>query len=385
MRRQMTGLPAFTVLPVAWGAVGAGGWEVPFPLKRIPGTSPSRFRNGEIEGRLARWLSRLLNAPSGNFYQATPGAHRALMQLARQHPPAAILAQFGQTGLALLPVARKLGAPLAVHFHGADLASNLKNRWYRRSLLSSLARFDAMIVVGTRQRDWLLAQGAPADRVHLIPCGAPVAEFHRTAPWPEGPARFITVCRLVPQKGVDIVLEAYAKVIADMPAISLTVVGDGPERDALQARAAAPDLAGRVRFTGPLSPSGVQAELQQATTLVQHSRDLGGWYEAFGVSVSEAAAMELPVIASRCGGLVDQVVDGATGLIVEQRDIAGLAAAMQRLAEDRQMAMAMGRAGRQHIVENFDTAGQVAKLEQLLWSLLPGRDASGAVLAGGHP
>jgi glycosyltransferase involved in cell wall biosynthesis len=114
--------------------------------------------------------------------------------------------------------------------------------------------------------------------------------------------------------------------------------------------------------------------MQAATVFLQHSLELNGWIEGFGVSVTEAAAMELPVIVSRSGGLVDQVVEGKTGFIVEQRDVEGLAAAMRHLAGDPDLARDMGAAGCAHVAQLFDTPGQVVKLEFVLQELLQDKD-----------
>jgi glycosyltransferase involved in cell wall biosynthesis len=298
-------------------------------------------------------------------------ARRALLDLARTCPPDAILAHYGHAGLRMRPVAQALGVPLVVHFHGGDISSSLRNRWYRWSLLHELPHFDAMVVVGSHQRDWLLAQGAAPERVHLIPCGVPVDEFQSAGQRQPGPARFLTVSRLVPQKGLDICLQALARIAPECPGATLTIVGDGPERERLDRMAVDLGLQDRVRFTGALRSAEVRQEMQAATVFLQHSLDWNGQIEGFGVSVTEAAAMELPVIVSRSGGLVDQVVDSTTGFIVDQRDVAALAEAMRTFARDPDRAHSMGQAGRRHVGKNFDTLGQVAKLETVLCGLLP--------------
>lgn len=377
--RQAQMITRFDLEALCWSVTDPPAWEPPRRVHMIDSLTPGRnWPSGHAEGRLARWLARLENLPSGNFYRADRRGRRQLAELAAQHPPDIILAHFGQTGLALAPFARQHGIPLVVHFHGYDLSSALRNRWYRWSLMRQLNRFDGMIVVGSRQRDWLLAQGAPENRVHLIPCGVPVAHFRRTTTLTTAPARFITVSRLVAQKGVDICLEAFAHIASQLGGPTLTVIGDGPERAGLEARAHQPDLAGRVSFVGSLTTEQVREVLEGSTALLQHSLDEGGWYEGFGVSVTEAAAMEMPVIVSRCGGLTDQVIDGETGFVVDQADVAGMAQAMYRLTVDPDLCIRMGRRARANVVENFDTALQVCKLETVLMetiklNMAPGR------------
>jgi glycosyltransferase involved in cell wall biosynthesis len=101
-----------------------------------------------------------------------------------------------------------------------------------------------------------------------------------------------------------------------------------------------------------------------------------GSIEGFGVSVAEAAASGIPVVATRCGGILDQVVHGETGLLVEPRDIEGMSLAMLRLAVDRELRARLGLAARQRAVALYDTATQVAKLEQVLLAAIADRGDS---------
>lgn len=314
----------------------------------------------------ARWPNRLRRLVSRNFYETRGAERRALLQLAAQDRPVAILAHFGHAGLRILPVGQALGVPVVTHFHGLDLSSSLRNRWYRWSLLHHINRFAAVITVGSRQRDWVAEQFADQTALHLIPCGVPVDQFSRTAdeaalPRPGLPV-FAVVSRLVPQKGVDWCLRALARL--PRGAARLQIVGDGPERARLDALARDLGVTEEVAFLGPLPPAGVRQVLAGATAFLQHSLDApDGWFEGFGVTVAEASAMEVPTIASRCGGLMDQISDGETGILVDQRDDAALAEAMQRLMNDPVLCARLGRAARHQVQERFDTAAQVAKLE----------------------
>lgn len=313
-----------------------------------------------------RWAQRLARLPGGNFYGTRGAERRHLARLLDQDRPVAILAHFGHAALRVLPVARATGIPVVAHFHGLDLSSSLRNPWYRRSLLRHLGDLAACVVVGTRQRDWLQARHPRPDTVHLIPCGAPLAEFVPAGAPPQGPpATFAVVSRLVPQKGVEVCLRALA--LLPPGSARLEVVGEGPERARLQALAGELGVAEAVAFAGARPPAEVRATLGRSVALLQHSLDApDGWYEGFGVTVAESSAMAVPTVASRCGGLMDQVVDGETGLLVEQRDHRGLAAAMARLLADPTLRDRLGQAARERTARLFDTAAQVRRLEDLL-------------------
>jgi glycosyltransferase involved in cell wall biosynthesis len=252
-----------------------------------------------------------------------------------------------------------------------DCSSMLRNRWYRRSLRRNLRHFDAVVVVGHHQRERLVALGAPAERVHVIPCGAPTASFApATAPNDGGPFRVVTVARLVEFKGTAETIRAFAALDAERAA-EFIVVGDGPERETLVTLAADLGVAGRVQFRGALGPDAVRRELQRSDAFVLHALDgANGACEGFGVAATEAAACGLPVVASRCGGLPDQVVHGETGFLVEQRDIAGTAQALARLRDDADLRDRLGAAGRHRACTHFDTALAVDRLENLILECL---------------
>ena len=364
--RQIRLIRGFTTSVVCWECMdstvaarcGASVDIVPFTLDQPP--------------RLQRWMRRVPNLRHGNFYAGTAPERKWLLDLGRRHRPDVMICHFGHVALRILPVADDLGIPLVAHFHGMDLSSMLKNRWYRWSLHRHLCSFAGVVVVGSRQQQWMLDQGVDPERVHLIPCGAPTDEFTPPSEQPEGPLRFVAVSRLVAWKGVDITIRALARTASALAGASLVIIGDGPDRGELETLAAGLGLADRVFFRGAQSPTVVRRELERSHVFVQHSLDLNGWYEGFGVSLAEAAAMGLPLVASRCGGIMDQVVDGQTGFLVDQHDVDGMAKAMQRLGQDPQLRRRFGQEGRRRVVQEFDTASQVRKLEGVLLRLAAG-------------
>jgi glycogen synthase len=185
----------------------------------------------------------------------------------------------------------------------------------------------------------LRGDGIPADRVHVIPPGYDPVLFAAAAPdpFPALPRpRVAYVGRLVPQKDVGTLLEAFARLGA--PA-HLLVVGDGPGRPSLQRRAQ--PFGSRVQFTGFVPHAQVPAVLRHVDMLV-----LPSIYEEFGTSLIEAMAAGLPVVATRVGGTADLVKDGVNGLLVAPRDPAALAAAISRVLDDPAMATRLSSAAR---------------------------------------
>lgn len=333
------------------------------PIKRMtPYPKPDRG--------ISRWLFRFRNLAGRNFYGSVGKEKRELRDWLKQQRPDAILCHFGHVALRILTVANDLGIPLVVHFHGMDLSSMLNNHWYRWSLIRALPRFAAMVVVGSHQRKLLIEHGANPQKLHLIPCGVPTEEFTpspNTSHDIHQPFRILTTSRLVPWKGVDYTLRAFAELATKTKSCELHVIGDGSEREALIRLAVDLGIRDQVFFHGDRPPAFVHAQMQQSDVFVQHSLDGdNGWVEGFGVSISEAAATGLPVIVTRCGGIPDQVVDRKTGFVLPQRDVRSMTNAMIQLAQDSELRRHMGDAGRSHMVQHFDARNQIAKLEDVL-------------------
>jgi glycosyltransferase involved in cell wall biosynthesis len=160
------------------------------------------------------------------------------------------------------------------------------------------------------------------------------------------------VGRLEAQKGHTYLLDAWPDVRRDFPGARLLVVGDGALRAELEARALGPGLHGSVTFTG--FRADVPRVLAALDVLV-----LPSLYEGMPLTVIEASAMGLPVVATAVDGTPEVVRDGETGRLVPPARPAALADALRALLADPARARAMGRAGRAHVLARFDLDTQV--------------------------
>jgi glycosyltransferase involved in cell wall biosynthesis len=171
---------------------------------------------------------------------------------------------------------------------------------------------------------------------------------------PGGP--FVYAGRLSFEKAVDTLVRAVGLI----PTATLEIAGEGDRREDLE-RLAAEVAPGRVRFHGRLPKSGVHELLQRATAMVLPSR----WYENQPMSILEAYACGVPVIASRLGGHLELVDEPHTGYLAEPDDPASFAAAMRSLLADPDRGLEMGRAGRRRVVSGFSTDSHLARLGDL--------------------
>ncbi len=341
-----------------------------FPLGGIPVEILHFVPEPQNQKGTAKWLNRLQCLPQRNFLGSVGDERKAIRTYLKSIQPTVILAQFGFMGLRILPVAKEMGVPVVVHFHGLDISSSLNNRWYRWSLLNKLRDFSAIVVVGTHQKEWLLSQGILQQQVHLIPCGVPTDEFMPKDKCRSDLIRFLAVSRLVEKKGLEYTIQAFSKVLQQHATAQLHILGDGPLQEKLEQLAERLAIKSNVFFHGSVGGDVVNDQMRKADIFVQHSIVASsGDAEGFGVSVAEASSMELPVVCSNASGIVDQVIDGETGFLVPQKDVEAMAQRMLQLCDDADLREAMGKTGRRRMVQHYDTKKQIAKLEEVLLSV----------------
>lgn len=171
----------------------------------------------------------------------------------------------------------------------------------------------------------------------------------RPTPLPAAPPRLLCLGRLIPPKGFDLALEAFARIRARLAHARLVVAGDGSDRPALERLAGDLGIATHVEFTGWVRPADVSGLLDQSTAVLMPSRR-----EGLGLVAVEAALRARPVVAAAVGGVPDVVVHGRTGLLVEPGNAPVLAEAAAGLLADPAAARRMGRAARRRARVLFD-------------------------------
>ena len=283
-------------------------------------------------------------------------------------PPVDVVhAHFGWDLPLAAELARVLERPLAVSFHGADASQRLRRpEWvdrYRRLLPGAAA----ITVAHASLAPGLLELGAPRERVRVVPTGVDL-RFWRAAREGrrEGTTRLLSVGRLEEKKGHGVLLEALARVVAGGRELELAVVGEGRLRDELESRAHALGLASRVHLLGGLSRQEVRAQMRLADLFVLASHTASdGNREGVPVALKEAQAARLPVLATRHSGVPEAVLDGVSGILVEEGDAAGLAEGLERLLERRSEWRRMGAAGRRHVGSLYQRSAVLAAWGEL--------------------
>jgi glycosyltransferase involved in cell wall biosynthesis len=198
--------------------------------------------------------------------------------------------------------------------------------------------------------------GLPAARITTIWNGIDTSKFAYSGPCPDGPA--VMVGRLSPEKDVQTLVRAAAIVRAARPGFRLHVAGDGACMPDLKAVAASLGVSDVVTFLGEVRD--VPALLAGASLFV-----LSSLTEGISLTLLEAMARGLPVVATRVGGNPEVVADGETGLLVPAASPADLADAMIRLHDEPETARAMGLAGRARVERHFNVQNMVARYESI--------------------
>jgi colanic acid/amylovoran biosynthesis glycosyltransferase len=283
--------------------------------------------------------------------------------------PRLLHAHFGQGGALALPIARALGIPLVVTFHGGDATKETHSRrrvvprvYARR--LATLQRDAALFVcVSEFVRDRLLARGFPPEKLEVIHQGV---EFD-AAP-PASPAAALPyvlfVGRFVEKKGVSHLIEAMRLIEERGSEVGLVLVGDGPLGGALREQARGLK---RVSFPGWLPNAEVRRRMQGALALCVPSVTASdGDSEGLPTVIFEAMAEAAPVVGSRHAGITEAVEHGRTGLVVPEGDPRMLADALALLIEDPELRRRLGTAARAVAAERFSAVGQSRRLEAAL-------------------
>jgi len=296
------------------------------------------------------------------------GAHRRLRRLCNRYRPDVILSSLWEAdvivsmGLGRGPPAKRPRWVVAGEY---DFERMVLRRRFGRGALSFLRSFyrraDAFVAPSSEIKRQLKSLGMTGEvPVWTIPNAIPIErvrslgkkEVSVRLESSKGPL-IVALGRLDPQKGFDVLLDAFAKINREVPKARLVILGDGPLKSVLTALAKALRLDSSVTFTGFVQ--NPYAFMVSADLVVVPSR-----WEPFGNVVAEAMALGKAVISTRCGGPVDMISDREDGVLVDVDDSDGLARAILELIVEPHKRQKMGERAREKAERMFD-ATEVAK------------------------
>jgi colanic acid/amylovoran biosynthesis glycosyltransferase len=207
------------------------------------------------------------------------------------------------------------------------------------------------------------------DKLEIVHCGVDMVEFQApeaaAARPSDRPLELLSVGRLAPDKGQPVLLRALAALGARGYDVRATLVGNGEERERLEALAAELGVADRVRLTGAVGQDEIHALYARADVFC-----LPSFAEGVPVVLMEAMAMQVPVVATTIMGVPELVEDGRTGLLVPPANVERLTDAIARLADDGGLRERLGRAGREKVADEFELGAVGERLLEVFRSRL---------------
>jgi glycogen(starch) synthase len=227
---------------------------------------------------------------------------------------------------------------------------------------------EAVLVITPRLSKLLISDGAAENRIHVIPPGVNPSLFEGPFEDPfsgVGRPRVLFVGRLAPQKGVD-TLVAAAGLLKD-PCAQVLLVGDGPERKALERETERLGVGDRLHFVGFVTHDRLPAAMAHADVLV-----LPSLYEELGTVLLEAMQAGLPIVASETGGIPDVIEDGVNGLLVPPGDPEALARGIDRILSDGDLARRLSE-GAQERGKDYDWEVLAERVLRVYQGLTAGR------------
>ncbi|MCB1085439.1 MAG: glycosyltransferase [Verrucomicrobiae bacterium] len=324
----------------------------------------------EVPRRLPLALARMALAnPLGLWRAAWLAARIALRLSHRPHAVAAWLAQgivladwmrsrrlghvhnhFGNAAGFIALLAAETGAvDFSLSVHGPDIFNHIGEEML--ALKIQRARFTRCISHFSRSQLCLLADRLAWRRIQIVRCGVDPEAYHPRHRSGESAAfpRVLCVGRLVAAKGQHLLLEASARLLDRGLLHHLTLVGTGPDEQALRDRAKRLGIEEWVTFTGGLPPEEVKARFSEADLFV-----LPSFAEGIPVVLMEAMAMEIPVITTPVAGIPELVEHGRSGALVPPASAEALIGAIGDFILHPEKWRPFGRRGRERVLADFD-------------------------------
>jgi len=326
------------------------------------------------KGLVEKVCTRLVNMATGRSSWPSGGQRKFWARVLEDQRVALIHAHFAHFALDMLPLARAAGIPMVVTFHGVDASLLLENESYAKAL-PGLVDYAHTITISQNMADRLAARGITPRRLSVHYIGVPTGDFRYVERSPireklalKEPICFLAVSNFIEVKGHRYTVRAFAEYAKRQPNAELVLTGDGPLRGEIEAFASEVGIRDKVRFTGRVKADQVITMMGEADAFLQHSVSLpDGRQEGLPTVLMEAMSTGLPVIASRHSGIPELITDGVDGLLVEERDIEGYAAALGGLPD---LDPAIGKRARQKIEEKFNMSVQNEKLLEIYRSTI---------------
>jgi glycosyltransferase involved in cell wall biosynthesis len=371
-------------------ASGAGGGAQSSARNLVARLDRDRFDVEAItlsDGPAVRWLravgitTHVVDEPDDALAEA------AILELFRQRPPDIVhnhmyRAEVVGTRAAMALADEGLPRPYVIgHVHSSRVRSDADKALMRRLT----PEMDRLIAVSKAIVAKIEAEGRSGAPVELVYNGVDLEKYSETEAcctlpeeygFPEGTPLVGVVARLEPEKGHATLLEAWPAVLAKVPEARLLIVGEGSQRERLEAQAEALDLLGeqcsgdrcvgtrKARPGAKVLFTGLRDDVPNVTAALDVAV-LPSYREAQGLAILEAAALRRPVVATAVGGVPEMIESGKSGLLVPPHDAPALGEAIALLLTDHPLADTLARKGHDFVVANFSIEAMVGAVTRI--------------------
>jgi teichuronic acid biosynthesis glycosyltransferase TuaC len=274
-------------------------------------------------------------------------------------------------GHAAMLLSAELGLPYVVSVHGLDAfsteqVSGRAGEWCRRISQRVYRSSRRVICISERVREQVLEGTGPGCRTSVVYNGVDPEFFSPGSEPSSGGPIVLCVGNLIPIKGHEVLVRTVASIASEFPAVTLEIIGHGPELSRLQALTRELQIGERVRFLGRQSRQQVAAAMRRCTVFALPSR-----YEGLGCVYLEAMSVGKPVIGSRGQGIAEIIHHGSNGFLVGPDNERELTLALAMLLRDEPRRRHLGAAARDTVLERLTLAQQAESLERIYRESVP--------------
>lgn len=313
------------------------------------------------EGKIDNWPFRVERLPRASYHSPCP-ADRIPHVLAEFRPDAVLVSPTSKYMQPVFRALRKAGAPFAIYCHFLRLKHTRRAAWNRYLARRRYGYENAKLVVAVSEylTGELAKMGVPKEKLRVVNPGIDAAWFcqdeelrarTRRELGVESKTVLLTVGRVIEGKGHERVIRALPDLARAHPELVYLIVGGGPIEEKLKALCQELGVSERVLFAGPhADPRPFYAA---SDVFVFMSDNPGKWLDTFGLTLVEAGAFGLPVVAASKGGPPEIVKHGETGFLVDPANAQELTAALLRLLDEKPLRERMGAKAREWVLSRF--------------------------------
>lgn len=280
---------------------------------------------------------------------------------------ACLLANYGPLGMHVFTACQSINIPFAVHFHGFDASEKKTIARYGEEYRTILPQAKAVIVVSQVMKMDIEEICGPLKNLHVLPYGVDTEKFKPGTKASKESIQLISVGRFTAKKAPIMSIKAFQILLEKFPTAHFTMIGDGELWEDAKKYVEENGLGENVAFMGQQKPDLILEKLQEADIFIQHSiKTPSGDSEGTPNSILEASACGLPIVSTLHAGIPEAVIQGETGILVQESDFKAMGEALVSLANDPTLRIKMGESARKHMLKNYKIKTQAEKLKGLL-------------------